>query len=228
MWIAPFWFSTEHRWIVIMPFWFSAYHIWYHTLHYAGGWGWETEQTSIESRRALSIFKDVPLRTRKALSLYNINGDSALLVLNRTWLNSDNALLVFSWHLVSHVALCRRMRTSNLTNIVSLGTRRALALYKVYGSSALLVLNGTSLNSDNALLVLSLSHVVLSSMQEDEDEKLNKHCQLRARRALSYSKMFHWEPEGRYHCTKSTAIAPFWFSTEHRWIVITPFCFSAD
>ena len=38
---------------------------------------------------------------------------------------------------------------------VSLRTVRALALYQVYGDSALLVLNGTSLNSINALLTLS-------------------------------------------------------------------------
>ena len=33
--------------------------------------------------------------------------------------------------------------------------RRALSVYKVYGDSALLVLNGTSMNSDGALLALS-------------------------------------------------------------------------
>ena len=37
-----------------------------------------------------------------------------------------------------------------------------------------------------------------------------------------------WEPEGRYCCTKSMAIAPFWFSTEHRWSAITPFWLSTD
>ena len=41
-----------------------------------------------------------------------------------------------------------------LFNDVSLRTRRALSLYKVYGNGALLVLNGASLNSDNALLAL--------------------------------------------------------------------------
>ena len=29
-----------------------------------------------------------------------------------------------------------------------------------------------------------------------------------------------WEPEGRYCCTMSVAIVPFWFSMEHLWIVI--------
>ena len=33
--------------------------------------------------------------------------------------------------------------------------QKALSLYKVYGNSALLVLNGTSLNSVNAFLALS-------------------------------------------------------------------------
>ena len=42
------------------------------------------------------------------------------------------------------------------------------------------------------------------------------------------SKMFHWEPEGCYHCTKSMAIAPFWFSMEHLWNAITPFWLSTD
>ena len=42
------------------------------------------------------------------------------------------------------------------------------------------------------------------------------------------SKMFHREPEGRYCCTKYMAIAPFWFSMEHLWILIAPFCLSTD
>ena len=60
--------------------------------------------------RAQSLFKDVPLRTRRVLLLYKVYGDSALLVLNGTSLNRD---------------------------------------------SALLVLNGTSLNRDSALLILN-------------------------------------------------------------------------
>ena len=51
----------------------------------------------LRARRALSIFKDVPLRTSRVLSLYNVQGDSALLDLNRTSLNSDSALLAFNW-----------------------------------------------------------------------------------------------------------------------------------
>ena len=40
--------------------------------------------------------------------------------------------------------------------------------------------------------------------------------------------MFRWEPEGRYRCTKSMTIPPFWFSTEHRWTSLTPFWLSID
>ena len=43
-----------------------------------------------------------------------------------------------------------------------------------------------------------------------------------------YSKKFRCEPEGRYRCTKSMAIAPFWFSMEYLWIVIAPFRLSTD
>ena len=53
--------------------------------------------SSVESQKgAISIFKDVPLRTRRALWLYNIYGDSALLVLNGTSLNGDSALLALN------------------------------------------------------------------------------------------------------------------------------------
>ena len=43
-----------------------------------------------------------------------------------------------------------------------------------------------------------------------------------------YSKIFLWEPEGRYHHTFCTTIAPFWFSTEHLWILIVPFWLSTE
>ena len=51
----------------------------------------------LRARRVLSIFKDIPLRTRRALSLYKVCGESALLVLTGTSLNSDNALLALNW-----------------------------------------------------------------------------------------------------------------------------------
>ena len=40
--------------------------------------------------------------------------------------------------------------------------------------------------------------------------------------------MFRWEPEGQYRCTMSMTIAPFWFPTEHLWIVIAPFWLSTN
>ena len=43
-----------------------------------------------------------------------------------------------------------------------------------------------------------------------------------------HSIIFHWEPEGRYRCTKSVAILPFWCSVEHLWTALMPFCFSPD
>ena len=48
-------------------------------------------------RRALLQFKDVPLRIRRALSLYKVYGDSALLVLNRISYCCSNALLALNW-----------------------------------------------------------------------------------------------------------------------------------
>ena len=47
----------------------------------------------LRARMGLMVFKNVPLRTRRALSLYEIDGDSALLALNKTSLNSINTLL---------------------------------------------------------------------------------------------------------------------------------------
>ena len=40
--------------------------------------------------------------------------------------------------------------------------------------------------------------------------------------------MFHWEPQGRYCHRHCKAIVPFWFSTEHLWILIVPFWFSTE
>ena len=47
--------------------------------------------------------------------------------------------------------------------------------------------------------------------------------QLREGRYCS-AKMFRWEPEGRYHCTKSVAIAPFWFSYPWEHIILICAC----
>ena len=48
------------------------------------------------TRRALMMFKDVLLRTRKTLLLYKVYGDSAHLVLNETSLKFINTLLALS------------------------------------------------------------------------------------------------------------------------------------
>ena len=53
-----------------------------------------TIYNQLRARRALLIFSDVPLRARRALSLYKVYGNSALLVLNGTSLNNFNGLLV--------------------------------------------------------------------------------------------------------------------------------------
>ena len=57
----------------------------------------------VRTRRALMQVKDVPSRTKRALSLYKVYGDSALLVLNGTllniimpfWLSADDTNLYF-------------------------------------------------------------------------------------------------------------------------------------
>ena len=69
----------------------------------------------LRARRALSIiFKHIPLRTRRALSLYNVFDDSARLVLNVTSLNSDSRLLALDWrYVVSSVLPVSRHRATS-------------------------------------------------------------------------------------------------------------------
>ena len=64
----------------------------------------------LRARRVLSTFKDVPLRTRRALPLCNVYGDSALLVLNGISLNSDCALLALNWQY--DIQACQLFHTS--------------------------------------------------------------------------------------------------------------------
>ena len=82
--IAPFWFSKEHHWVLIMPFWLSAYDI-HHIV------SWEPEGRYCSSK----MFRGEP--SRRALSLYKVNGNSALLVLSGTSLICNNALLALNW-----------------------------------------------------------------------------------------------------------------------------------
>ena len=50
----------------------------------------------LRATRVISLF-NVPVRTRRVLSLYKVYGDSTLLILNGTLLNSDSTLLSLSW-----------------------------------------------------------------------------------------------------------------------------------
>ena len=58
----------------------------------------------LKARRALSLFKDDLLWTRRVLSPYSLYSNNALLVLNGTSLNIDSALLVLNWwyHVLTH------------------------------------------------------------------------------------------------------------------------------
>ena len=87
--------------------------------------------------------KDVPLGTRRALSLYKVYGDGALLVLNETLLNIINTLLVL-----------------NGTSLNIINTLLVLNGTSLNIINTLLVLNGTSLNIINALLALSRRYTV--------------------------------------------------------------------
>ena len=57
-------------------------------------WVW-TSHVSSRDRRVL--VKNVLLRTRRVLSLYNLYGNNALLVFNGTSLNSNKTLLALNW-----------------------------------------------------------------------------------------------------------------------------------
>ena len=50
----------------------------------------------LRARRALMLFNDAPLRTRRVLLLYKVNYNSSLLVLNGMSLNGANILLVLN------------------------------------------------------------------------------------------------------------------------------------
>ena len=54
------------------------------------------KHNQLRARWALILFTDVPLKTRRVLLLYKVYGDSALLVLSGTSLNSVYALQALS------------------------------------------------------------------------------------------------------------------------------------
>ena len=71
--LAPFWFSTEHLWIAITPFWLSTDDVCAPSLSLQVQCTCITAQwyCLLRARRAITLFKDVPLRTRRALSAYH-------------------------------------------------------------------------------------------------------------------------------------------------------------
>ena len=60
-------------------------------------WSLKVLCRQLRARRVLLVSRYVPLRTRRALSLYTVYGDGALLVLSGTSLNSGSTLLALSW-----------------------------------------------------------------------------------------------------------------------------------
>ena len=82
----------------------------------------------MRARRALLQLKDDPLRTRRALSLYKVNGNSALLVLNGTSLICNNALLALIWR-IGRFCLCTKQKNPSYCI-------RLLQMFKSYNQSA--------------------------------------------------------------------------------------------
>ena len=75
------------------------------------------------------------------------------------------------------------------------------------------------------LITRHLAYFILhgKSCQRSRSKEIRTNVSWEPEGRYQYSKMFRWAPEGRYRCTMSMAIAPFRFSAEHLWIVITPF-----
>ena len=93
--------------------------------------------------------------SRRALSLYKVNGDSALLPSQPTkcaWYVSFESQKGIIWEPEGHYPY---------SMIFQWESERCYSLYKVYSNSALLVLKLTSLNSVNALLVLSRQYIFI-------------------------------------------------------------------
>ena len=70
---------------------------------------------------------------------------------------SFNALLILS---LRHIVSWEPEGRYCTSKMFHWEPRRALSLYKVYGDNALMDLNGTSLHSFNALLILSLQYMI--------------------------------------------------------------------
>ena len=101
----------------------------------------------LRDRRALSIFREVPFRTKKSLSLYKSLYQKFMVIAPaRNW------HYIISWEPEG----CYHCFIA----MFHWEPERCFRCIKVYGSSALLVLNVTSLNSINSLLVLGWWYVL--------------------------------------------------------------------
>ena len=108
--------------------------------------------SQFRARRALSILKDILLGTRRVLSILKdvlLRTRRVLSILKDVLLRTRRVLSIHK------DVLLRTRRVLSILQDVLLRTRRALSLYKVYGDSALFVLNRTSLNCDSTLLALN-------------------------------------------------------------------------
>ena len=77
--------------------------------------------------------------------------------------------------------------------------------------------------------IIPQQHAASRTIMVHSYSRTNTISGLRARRALSCSMMFHWEPEGHYHHRLCTATVTFLFSNEHLYSVLeTPFWLSTD
>ena len=181
----------------------------------------------------LSIFKDVPLRARRVLLLYNGYGARSIFKMFHwepegcfcctMYMVLDQYSKVFHWEPEEHYC-CTMSIVLSIFKDVPLRARRVLLLYNVYG--AINIQRCYIENQKGAIAVQCLWCYQYSMMLHWEPE--GHYCCTMSMVLDQYSKMFHWEPEGHYCCTMSMAIVPFWFTTEHPWKAIKPFWLSTD
>ena len=106
----------------------------------------------MRARRALSLFKDVPLRTRRALSL---------LVLNVTSLNSDSALLALNWrHILYLIFLGLSSASSSLSSYHSTFLEKVILSHKIEWLSP-----NSSPPSFHSPLMFPVFHMAYNSIQ---------------------------------------------------------------
>ena len=172
--------------------------------------------------RALMQFKDVPLRTRRVLSLYKLYGDSALLVLNGTVMNRINTLLALSRQYIVWVMSClfRVCIVCQIFKDLKLMTKSVSSMirWQMNEGCQKFELSIPSRRPQRTPLHNNVTPFYVICVTSSA-EKQGRYC---------CSTMFRWEPERCYRHRLCTAIPPFWFSTEHHWIVIAPFWLSTN